>query len=190
MKQKEQAGSNGKDIPVTQKINKRVNVLIGLILVVFAALYLTELIKYFLFSVILNYGVELIINGILFSIRFTTPDLIETFPLFIILFAPILTVILCNEITSIILYKVKIFNLKNILIVFQLGLSGFLIFNIFYGIISVVLNLESTGSWNYFINRTSYSMNQKLFFMLFMVITVFSYISFLTARIKNYFQKD
>lgn len=190
MKQNEQAGSNGKNISEEIKVNKKLNVIIGLLLVVFAALYFTELVKALIISLLLNYDSELILNGILISLRFTSPNEIETFPLFLILSSPILSVIICNEISSIILSKAKKFNLKNILIVFQLGLSGFLIFNIFFGIISVVLNLDSFGSWNYFIQKTDYSLNQKLFFMLFMVITAFTYISFLSNRIKNYFQRN
>lgn len=190
MKQKEQAGSNGKETFEEKSVNKKLNVIIGLLLVIFAALYITELIKTIIVSLILGYDSELFWNGILISLRYTSPNEIETFPLFLILFSPVLSVIVCNEISTIILSQAKKFNLKNILIVFQLGLSGFLIFNIFFGIFSVIINADYSGSWNYFLNKTDYSFNQKLFFMLFMVITAFTYISFLTNRIKNYFQRN
>lgn len=190
MKQKEQAGSNGKK-PIEEKsINKKLNVIIGLLIVVFAALYITEFVKVAIISLILNYKTDLVWNGIFISLKFTTPNEIDTFPLFLILFSPILSVIICNEIATIILSKAKKFNLKNILIVFQLGMSGFLIFNIFFGIVSVILNMDYSGSWNHFIQKTDFSLNQKLVFMLFMVITAFTYISFLSNRIKNYFQRN
>lgn len=98
-----------------------------------------------------------------------------------------------TEILLILLFEIGIIFLKRTgvgiarfsLIVFEIIIIGFLIVDVFYGAIRVLLRMEG-NDWIDLVNRLDLSFEGGIVFMFFVIITFIIYLNFSSKRIMNY----
>lgn len=103
-----------------------------------------------------------------------------------LLLIPLLLSVLFIEISSVILRKNNNMNLRQGLVIFQLINVGYLVVNIFIGIISVIFKGFLKSNWARLLEYAEVDYNKQLILMLLILIFLFTYINYSANRLKKY----
>jgi small-conductance mechanosensitive channel len=90
------------------------------------------------------------------------------------------------ELSSIFLKKIEKEFFRIIIIIYILINTGYLIFNILLGIFALILKSTYTNDWGRFLEASGYSYNQKLVFMLFVMVILFAYLNYTTKKMRSF----
>ncbi len=166
-------------------MNKTFAIILGIITGLIAVLYLNELVKGISALLLIKQNISLAFNGISLQISFPMNNQNSFYTYLLVLITPFLTNVLFIEISFIWLNKTVNDHLRSSIIIFQLINIGYLIFAAFIGILSIILDSSYSTEWITILNQENLSYNQKLIFMLFVLILLLGYINILTKRIKR-----
>ena len=149
-------------------MKKLFGLLPGLIGGLLSVLFLNELFKWFIASCLsINY------SGTFFSAL-------------LIVIAPLMFSLIMIELFSYILKKIeKDFFRINVIIYILINI-GFLIFNVLLGIFALILKSNYSNDWARFLVASGYSYNEKLVFMLFVMVILFTYLNYTTKKMKHF----
>lgn len=149
-------------------------------------LYFNEWIKGLVASSVLSTQIEYIFNGIIISavIPLTNDHSFLTYAY--IFSVPLLISFIFIETSAFSLKKIINSNLRTGLVIFQLVNIGFILVNIFIGILSVVLKNSFQSGWSRLLEFSEYSYPKQLVFMLFLVLLLFAYINYASNRLRRY----
>ncbi len=98
--------------------------------------------------------------------------------------APIIFSVAAIEISMILINNSKLNKIKSPLIVFQLVNVGFLIFTIFLGLLSMILQSKIETLWNDLMRYLQVSETEKLLIMFVFLFIVFIYINLTSRRMR------
>jgi len=166
---------------------KKITVIaISLFLGLITVIYLNELIKGLIAGILTGVEVNYFFKGILLTaaIPFTKGTGISTYSF--LYSVPFLMSVVFIEISSIILKKNNNLNLRQGIVVFQLVNVGYIVVNIFVGIISVVFKGLFTSNWARFLEYADIPYSKQLVIMLLILIFLFAYINYSTNRLRKY----
>ncbi|MCL5030998.1 MAG: hypothetical protein M1480_18480 [Bacteroidetes bacterium] len=166
-------------------MNKTFAVILGLIAGLIAVLYLNELVKAFSAFLLIKQNVSIAFYGIKLTVSFPFSKSNSSYIYLLVMITPFIANVLFIETAFIWLSKTASDHIRTSLIIFQLINIGYLIFAAFIGIISIILNSSVSTEWTTLLNQENLSYNQKLIFMLFILILLLGYINILTKRIKK-----
>lgn len=149
-------------------------------------LYFNEWIKGLVAASVLSTPIEYVFNGIiLYSVIPLTKE--HGFLAYAYLFSiPLLLSFIFIEGSAVALKKIINTNLRTGLVIFQLVNIGFILVNIFVGILSVVLKNSFQSGWSRLLEFSEYSYPKQLVFMLFLVLLLFAYINYASNRLRRY----
>lgn len=149
-------------------------------------LYFNEWIKGLVAASVLSTPIEYVFNGIILTavVPLTVGNSFLTYAyLFSI---PLLLSFIFIEGSAVALKKIINTNLRTGLVIFQLVNIGFILVNVFVGILSVVLKNSFQSGWSRLLEFSEYSYPKQLVFMLFLVLLLFAYINFASNRLRKY----
>ncbi len=167
-------------------MNKTFAVVLGIITGLVSALYLNELIKAAAVLLLLKQNVALTIHGIKLSINlpFDSSWNILGYVTFMIL--PYLACVMFIEASFLWLKRSHSEHVKSSIIIFQLINIGYLIFEISFGIVIMLLQSSISNDWTLMLNQLELTYYQKLIFMLGASLLLLGYINILTKKIRKY----
>jgi len=164
-------------------LRKLSGMLAGLLGGLISVLFLNELFKWLIASCFV-YHAKLYLSGIYLSVNVNFTG-ISFFNTLLIILSPLLFSLGMIEIASFVLKKTGNESLRLNLIIYILINIGYLIFNILLGIFALILRSSYTNDWGKFLDASGYSYNEKLVFMLFVMVILFSYLNYTTKKMKT-----
>ncbi len=159
-----------------------ISIIVGLVTV----LYVNEFVKGTIASLLLGKNIVYSLKGIIFTaiIPFTKEsNLLVIWSIFSI---PLILSITFIELSSFSLKKIINLNLRAGVIIFELINLGFIIANIFTGILSVLLKNSFTNGWSILFLRSGFLYEKQLIVMMLILILTLTYVNFTANRLKNY----
>ena len=166
-------------------MNKTFAVIFGLVAGLIAVLYLNEFVKAISAFILIKQNVSIAFNGIKLTVSFPFSNLNSPYIYLLVMTTPFIANVLFIETAFILLSKTASNHIRSSLIIFQLINIGYLIFAAFIGILSIILNSSISTEWTTLLNHGNLSYNQKLIFMLLVLILLLGYMNILTKRIKK-----
>lgn len=157
-------------------------VIVGLVTV----LYISEFAKGIAASFILGKDIEYSFNGIILTavIPFTKGTNLLVY--WLILSIPLLLSIVLTELSTLSLKKIVNLNFRTNIIIFELVNVGFIIVNVFIGILSVLLKNLFTNGWTKLFLYSEFTYEKQLIVMMLVLILSLAYVNFTANRLKNY----
>src|SRR4030042_7152223 len=125
------------------------------------------------------------ISGLELFCSFTITENQSTLSYILIFISPILFIFIALEIGIRVLQKTVLGFYRYAAIVFQLLLIGFLIINIFYGAVTVVLKMEG-NDWNRLVYYLDLSYEGGIIFMFLVIIIFAAYLNLSIKRVIGY----
>lgn len=157
-------------------------VLIGLVTV----LYLNEYIKGLIASALLDTNTGYSFNGIIITAYFPLTGN-HAFLFYCFLFSiPILISLIFIEASAFSLKKITNLNLRTEVIIFELINIGFVIVNIFVGIITVLFKNSFENGWARLFQFSGYSFEKQLIIVFLSLALTLAYVNFTANRLRNY----
>ena len=149
-------------------------------------LYLNELVKSLVASLVTGGKIELVFNGIILTavIPFTHSTTAGSYGF--LLAVPLILSIIFVEASSVILKKTNNLNLRQGLVIFQLINIGYLVVNVFIGILSVLIKNSFDTAWTRLFEYAGFSYTRELVLMLLILILLFAYINYSANRLRKY----
>ncbi len=157
----------------------------GLITGLITVLYLNELFKAVTAIILIKQNVSIAFDGIKLNIIFPLTNSNSFYIYLVVMITPFVANVLFIEASFVWLNKTFNNHLRSSLIVFQLINIGYLIFAAFIGIFSIIINSSISTEWTTLLNQQNLSYNQRLIFMLLVLVLLLGYINILTKRIKK-----
>lgn len=105
---------------------------------------------------------------------------------FFIFISPLLAVLILIEISLFVMRKTGNESIRMISLITQIILMGFFLVNIIAGVAAVLLKDSSFSGLYLILDNANYTQNQKLVFMLFILLISFAYLNFISKRIRRY----
>lgn len=167
-------------------MKKAILIIISIFAGLLTVLYLNEFIKGIIAGVMTGGEVTYIFRGIILTaaIPITKGTGFATYTF--LLAVPLLLSVLFIEISALTLKKNSNLWLRQGLVIFQLVNLGYIIVNIFIGIISVIGRGLFNSSWVRLLEYARFSYAKQLILMLVILILLFTYINYSTNRLKKY----
>lgn len=165
-------------------MSKTVSILAGIAAGLITVLVLNELIKSLFIVILLNQAIVFNIKGIGLYAQPAAGFSHDFFINLVILTSPLVFIIVLFEI-SLYYSRKDISNIRHGLIIFQLILMGYLIFNILLGAVSLLLNSSFKTDWLILLQNSGYTHPQQLLLMLVVLALLFTYLNFSSKRLKR-----
>ena len=165
-------------------MNKLYGVSAGLVAGLFSVLFLNELFKWLIASCFVDHP-QLFLSGIHLSMNINFSGL-SFFRILLIIISPLLFSIIIVEISSLIMKKLEKEFIRLNLLIFMFINIGYLIFNILLGILALILKSTYTNDWGRFLESSGFTYNQKLVFMLFIMVILFAYLNYNAKKMKTF----
>jgi hypothetical protein len=167
-----------------EKTNNKKVLLYGLVFAGLYALVFVELIQGFIAWITGASGVSFRISGIkLYAGFILNGGAVINAVIFIV---PYILTILAIELAMRLLKKYPQGFKRHFIIVFSLVLSGFLLFDTFYGAFSVILRFNFENDWVQLVNMLNITEGERLISALFVIILTAGYLNLSTKRIIKY----
>ena len=159
-----------------------VSLVIGLITV----LYINEFVKGIAASLLLGKDIEYLFNGIILTavIPFTKENNLLVY--WLIFLIPLLLSMIWIELSSLSLKRIVNLNFRTNIIIFELVNIGFIVVNVFVGILSVLLKNSFTSGWTKLFSYGEFTFEKQLIVMMLVLILSLVYVNFTANRLKNY----
>lgn len=161
-------------------------ILTSVIITLALVLYFNEWIKGLIASSVLSIQIEYVFNGILLTAIVPLSNDHGFLAYAYIFSVPLLMSFIFIEASAFALKKTINTNIRTGLVIFQLVNIGFILVNVFIGILSVVLKNSFQSDWSRLLEFSEYSYPQQLVFMLFLVLLLFAYINYASNRLRRY----
>lgn len=159
-----------------------ISILAGLLTV----LYVNELIKGLAAGLITGGDITFIFKGIILTAAIPVTKGTGFSAYIFLLALPLILSVLYIETSALTLKKNNNLWLRQGLVIFQLVNLGYIIVNIFIGIISVIARGMFSSSWVRLLEYAEFSYTKQLIFMLIILILLLTYINYSTNRMKKY----
>ena len=158
------------------------SILAGLVTV----LYFNEFIQGVAASVILKTKIEFSFKGIILTafIPFVGTDSFFTYCFLLLI--PLLLSGIFIELSAVSLKKIINLNFRTAVIIFELINMGYIVVNIFIGILSVLLKNSFESGWSKLFVFSGIAYEKQLIIMFLLLLLSLVYINYSTKRLKNY----
>lgn len=172
-----------------KKVKNKKSIFIGLLLGSITVLFLSELFQA-LIALVLAKDVSLEFAGVNFYAFFNCAEG-KSFLTYILLFAsPLLFSVLAVEISMIIMKRSPLGPYRFVSIVFQLIALGYIIISLFYGAISILLEVNLTNDWVKMAKLLGIEGGERFVLVFFFLIILIMYLNLVTKRIGGYINQS
>lgn len=158
------------------------SILAGLVTV----LYFNEFVQGIIASAVLRTKVAFSFNGIILTAFIPFVGTYSFFTYFFLLLAPLLLSGIFIELSAVSLKKIINLNLRTGVIIFELVNVGYIVVNIFIGILSVLLKGSFENGWSRLFEFSGVTFERQLIVMFLLLLLSLTYINFSANRLKNY----
>ena len=165
-------------------MKKSLAVIAGIFTGLVSVLFINELFKWLVAGCFV-YHPELLFKGIRLSTDFNFAATSFT-ALVIIIISPLVLSLSLIELSTLFLKTLEEDFYRIMVIIFILINTGYLIFNIILGIFSLLFRSKFVTDWGKLLEVSGYSYNEKLVFMILVMVLLFAYLNFTTKRMRNF----
>lgn len=161
----------------------------GLLLGLITVLFLSELFQALIASALAR-DVSLEFSGLNFYADFNCAEG-KSFLTYILLYAsPLLFSVLAVEISMIIMKRAPLGPYRFVSFVFQLIALGYIIISLFYGAISILLQVNITNDWVRMTEFLGIEGGERFALVFFFIIILIMYLNLVTKRIGGYINQS
>lgn len=169
-----------------KRIKNKPALFLGLMGGLISIIFLREIFQTFIALICGCENITLLFEGLEFFVSFEPGGDLGIL-LYIILFtAPTIYLIGMIELSSFLLSKTQLGFARYAAILFQLCHVGFLIVNLFYGAINVILNFNQSSDWNRLVFYLGITGAGRIAFMFMVMLILVAYLNYSTKKIIKY----